>query len=193
MKLTYGMMYIKQHNKINSSSLIFTIILLCIVHETTSYFSTQQSKRRCRTISTNIDTTTSCNFGRKKPMLKLQISDLPYDDGSGLSYAERIRPYRRDVFDSDEWIRIRSTTRFSTNLLGLFQSGVVRQLLTVQEAILILSVATFVCLYNALLVIGYEDFSGIHHDPLLQDFYELSLPSVLFTLTSPALSLLLRM
>lgn len=117
------------------------------------------------------------------------IADLPNDDGSGLSYAERSRPYRRDVFDSDEWVRVRSTTRFSKNLMSIFQSGVVRQLLN--EAIFIGGAATFLCLYNALLVNGYDDFSGIHHDPFGQGFYVFKLPSIFFTLTSPALSLLL--
>jgi hypothetical protein len=119
------------------------------------------------------------------------IANIPSDDGSGLSYAERSRPYRRDVFDSDEWLRVRSTTRFSKNLLSIFQSGVVRQLLN--EAIFIAGVATFLCLYNALLVTGYDDFNGIHHDPFGQGFYVFKLPSIFFTLTSPALSLLLGM
>ena len=117
------------------------------------------------------------------------IANLPKDDGSGLSYAERSRPYRRDVFDSDEWVRVRNTARFSKNLLTIFQSGIVRQLLN--EAIFIGGTATFLCLYNALLVNGYDDFSGIHHDPFGQGFYEFKLPSIFFTLTSPALSLLL--
>ena len=117
------------------------------------------------------------------------IANLPSDDGSGLSYAERSRPYRRDVFDSDEWVRVRNTARFSKNLLSIFQSGIVRQLLN--EAIFIAGAATFLCLYNALLVTGYDDLSGIHHDPFGQGFYVFKLPSIFFTLTSPALSLLL--
>lgn len=117
------------------------------------------------------------------------IKYLPVEDNGALSYGERSRPYRRDVFDHDEWVRVRSNTRFANNLLTIFESGVVRQLL--KEVILTTGVATFICAYNALLVNGYDDFAGIHHDPLVQGFYVFSIPSVFFTLTSPALSLLL--
>jgi hypothetical protein len=119
----------------------------------------------------------------------LQIKYLPNDDGLALSYGERSRPFRRDVFDNDEWVRVRSTVRFSSNLLTIFESGVVRQLL--REIFLTTSIASFICLYNALLVNGYDDFAGIHHDPLVQGLYVFSVPSVFFSLTSPALSLLL--
>jgi hypothetical protein len=84
---------------------------------------------------------------------------------------------------------VRSAERFSSNLLSIFQSGVVRQLFN--EAIIIAGVATFICVYNALCVTGYDDFDGIHHDALVQGFYIFSLPGVFFSLTSPALSLLL--
>ena len=114
---------------------------------------------------------------------------IKYLDESSGSYGERSRPYRRDVFDHDEWVRVRSNTRFSSNLLTIFESGVVRQLL--REVILTTAVATFICAYNALLVNGYDDFAGIHHDPLVQGFYVFSIPGAFFSLTSPALSLLL--
>lgn len=117
------------------------------------------------------------------------IKYLPIEDNGALSYGERSRPYRRDVFDNDEWLRVRSNTRFGSNLLTIFESGVVRQLL--REVILTTGVATFICTYNALLVNGYDDFAGMHHDPLVQGFYVFSIPGVFFSLTSPALSLLL--
>jgi hypothetical protein len=117
------------------------------------------------------------------------IKYLPVEDSGALSYGERSRPYRRDVFDHDEWVRVRSNTRFSNNLLSILESGVVRQLL--RELILTTAIATFICVYNALLVNGYDDFSGIHHDPLVQGFYVFSIPTAFFSVTSPALSLLL--
>jgi Bestrophin, RFP-TM, chloride channel len=128
------------------------------------------------------------DFSRRGKSLHM-IKYLPVEDNSALSYGERSRPYRRDVFDNDEWLRVRSNTRFASNLLTIFESGVVRQLL--KEVILTTAVATFICAYNALLVKGYDDFSGIHHDPLVQGFYVFSIPGVFFSLTSPALSLLL--
>ena len=179
------------------ASFIASVVLLNCCQDTVAYFpavnfpySKVFSKHGT---NTNIGKSikyfdTSVSVPATRIQLRM-IADLPSDDGSGLSYAERSRPYRRDVFDSDEWVRVRNTARFSKNLLTIFQSGIVRQLLN--EAIFIGGTATFLCLYNALLVNGYDDFSGIHHDPFGQGFYEFKLPSIFFTLTSPALSLLL--
>ena len=50
----------------------------------------------------------------------------PQDDGSGLDYAERSRPFRRDVFAYDDWVRHRSSDRFAGRLVKFFQSGIVR-------------------------------------------------------------------
>lgn len=52
-------------------------------------------------------------------------------------------------------------------------------------------VATFVVVFNALLVTGWEDFRWVHHDPLVRGYPLLYLPLAGFTLTSPALGLLL--
>jgi len=118
------------------------------------------------------------------------VTSVPRDDGSGLSYAERSRPYRRDVFAYDDWVRHRSSERFSGRLGKLTKSGIVRALF--DEIILTSSVATFICVFNALLVAGFDDFAGAHHDPLISiGLPVLSLPSQFFTLSSPALSLLL--
>lgn len=176
------------------ASFIASVVLLICCKDTNAYlpsvklqntkFSPKDVKINIRSSLNYIDTSASPTTTQLR-----MIANLPKDDGSGLSYAERSRPYRRDVFDSDEWVRVRNTARFSKNLLTIFQSGVVRQLLN--EAIFIGGAATFLCLYNALLVTGYDDFSGIHHDPFGQGFYVFKLPSIFFTLTSPALSLLL--
>jgi hypothetical protein len=118
------------------------------------------------------------------------VAWVPTDDGSGISYSERSRPYRRDVFAYDDWVRHRSTERFTGRLSKLGKSGIVRALS--YEVQLLAAVATFICVFNALCVTGYDDFSNIHHDPLIQmGLPVLSLPSMFFTLSSPALSLLL--
>jgi hypothetical protein len=117
------------------------------------------------------------------------IKYIPVDENGALSYAERSRPFRRDVFDYEEWVRVRSIKRFADNLRTIFESVVVRQLR--REVILTTAVATFICAYNALLVNGYEDFAGVHHDPLVKGFYVFSIPDVFFSLTSPVLSLFL--
>lgn len=118
------------------------------------------------------------------------VAWVPTDDGSGVSYSERSRPYRRDVFAYDDWVRHRSTERFTGRLSKLGKSGIVRALS--YEVQLLAAVATFICVFNALCVTGYDDFSNVHHDPLLQiGLPALSLPAMFFTLSSPALSLLL--
>jgi len=72
----------------------------------------------------------------------------------------------------------------------LTQSGIVRAL--TEEIALTTSVATFICVFNAVLVTGFDDFAGVHHDALVSiGFPALSLPAMFFTLSSPALSLLL--
>ena len=124
-----------------------------------------------------------------KTATALNIANVPKEDSSGLSYGERSRPFRRDVFGYGDWVRHRSNDRFISNLLNVFRSGVVQQLL--KEVYLTTGVATFVCLYNALLVNGYDDFAGLHHDPFAEGFYVFAMPSAFFALTSPALSLLL--
>jgi hypothetical protein len=122
---------------------------------------------------------------------QLSASTAPLDNEAGLSYGERSRPFRRDLFAYDDWVDHRRSDRFGGSLFSVFRSGVFQQL--VKEIYLTSGIATFVCLYNALLVTGYDDFVGIHHDPLVQGLYVLAIPGLFFTVTSPALSLLLGM
>jgi ion channel-forming bestrophin family protein len=121
-----------------------------------------------------------------------EVSSVPRDDGSGISYSERSRPYRRDVFSYDDWVRHRSSERFTGRLKKLTKSGIARAL--TDEVLLLAAVATFICTFNALLVVGFDDFANVHHDPLINlGLPLLSLPAMFFTLSSPALSLLLGM
>jgi hypothetical protein len=117
------------------------------------------------------------------------VHTVPRDDGSGISYSERSRPYRRDVFAYDDWVKHRSSDRFTGRLGKLTKSGIVRSLS--KEIALIAGAATFICIFNALLGSGYDDFTGVHHAPLVSGLPTLSLPATFFTLSSPALSLLL--
>lgn len=117
-----------------------------------------------------------------------KISNISKAKRSNLSYGERSRPLRRDVYEYADWPRHRSSDRFVVNFLDVYKSGLVQQVL--KEVYLTMGAATFICLYNALLVNGYDDFSGLYHEPLA-NFYVFAIPSVFFSLTSPALSLLL--
>jgi len=97
-------------------------------------------------------------------------------------YGEESRKYRRTVFDYDDWVTHRNTERIVTNIRGMFFSGVIRQL---KEEVL------FVTLASAL-VVFWNDFL-IFPDEFMDGFMlpKLILPALPFTLSSPALGLLL--
>jgi hypothetical protein len=119
----------------------------------------------------------------------LRVSRIPRNDGSGLSYGERSRPYRRNFYTQPDWEKHRSRDRFLGNLLTFFKSGVVRQLKN--ELLLMTFVSTFIWAFNCFGVTGWEDFQGVHHDGSLPFLRTLEMPSQFFTLSSPSLSLLL--
>jgi hypothetical protein len=166
------------------------LIALLSVVERTSAFATYKGSSHQQRFLHRFPTPTPT--GRCCSSTALQIGKtLKEDDGdsSGLSYGERSRPFRRDVFDYDAWVYHRRTDRYVSHLFNVFNSGVTQQLL--REVYLTTAIATFVCVYNALFVNGFDDFVGFHHEPFVQGFYVFSLPTVFFSLTSPALSLLL--
>jgi hypothetical protein len=133
---------------------------------------------------------TSTAATRTSTQLYDVFAKVPRKDDSGLSYAERSRPYRRDVFAYDDWIKHRSSDRFAGRFIKFAQSGIVRAL--IDELILVTGVATFIVFFNAMFANGFDDLAGVHHDPLLAlGIPALSLPTLFFTLSSPALSLLL--
>jgi hypothetical protein len=118
--------------------------------------------------------------------LEIKLNDLRN------SYGEKSRSFRRSFFTHDEWLKHRALDRFPGTLLKLAVSGVVRQL--APEVAIIASTAAFAILWNCLLVTGYDDFQGIHYDPIIisgLSFPLLALPATPFTFSSPALSLLL--
>ena len=83
----------------------------------------------------------------------------------------------------------RSPDRFIGNLKKLLKSGIMRTLWP--ELLKYTSIAFFVCIYNSLLVTGYEDLGGMHHEALTSDFPVCKLPTDFFSLTTPSLALLL--
>lgn len=101
--------------------------------------------------------------------------------------------YRRTVFDHDAWVKHRSNDRFAKGLRGIGESGVFRSLSF--ELGVVTTAATFVVLLNCLLA-GYDDLSGVHHtidwiDQMSLPQHKLTLPAMPFTISMPALSLLL--
>jgi hypothetical protein len=108
-----------------------------------------------------------------------------------LSYSEQSRAYRRDFYTHDSWLRARQKNRFIGTISKITQSGVVRQLFN--EVALVGAVAAFVVFWNCLFVTGYDDFSMVHHAPIIDPvtFPLIKLPLEPFSLSSPALGLLL--
>lgn len=108
------------------------------------------------------------------------------------SYGEVSRRYRRSFFTHDEWLKHRAVDRFPGTLLKLAQSGVVRDL--AGEVAFITLTAAFVVIWNCLFVVGFDDLTGMHYDPMAITGLSLPLlamPSTPFTFSSPALALLL--
>jgi len=108
-----------------------------------------------------------------------------------LTYSEASRRFRRTYYGHNDWKKHRSEDRFLKNLFSTYRSGIVRQL--AREVGVVVGISATVCLWNALLVNGYEDLQGIHHAALAtgMSLPALGLPLEPFTLSSPALGLLL--
>jgi putative membrane protein len=119
---------------------------------------------------------------------KGQLNFGPSDEDQ-IPYGEQSRRFRRTLFNHDDWTRHRHGDRLLKNLRTTLKSGVVRQLAT--ELFLVTIVAIILCLWNSLLVTGYQDFLGKLHPPLSTSFPLLCLPLEPFSLSSPALGLLL--
>jgi putative membrane protein len=93
-------------------------------------------------------------------------------------YGESSRKYRRSVFTHDDWLAHRSNDGLLGNLASMFFSGVVRQVKN--KILLISSLSVFVIFWNDYLATYYYT-----------DLWHLCLPSMPFSLSSPALGLLL--
>jgi len=105
-------------------------------------------------------------------------------------YGEGSRKYRRTVYNHDLWVKHRSPDRFFSNLRTLVNSGIYKQV--GKEVAATVGVASFVCLWNAL-VGGYQGFDGTMHDPIIHNafFQVVGLPMIPFTILTPSLGLLL--
>jgi ion channel-forming bestrophin family protein len=135
-----------------------------------------------------VSSTTSSRFGTaihgntKSPPAMPPVKDI--------AYGEESRKYRRTVYSHDDWRKHRSQDRFLYYISSLFSSGIYKNL--GREVTATTAVAAFVCLYNAI-VGGYTDFEGIKHAALVSSSLLplLGLPLAPFTLSTPALGLLL--
>lgn len=104
-------------------------------------------------------------------------------------YGEESRKYRRTEFTYDDWINHRTSEKIVSNLNGLFYSGIVRQLKP--EIFLVSLSAFFVVFWNDVLPFVSSFFDVHMSQSLLSMLPRITLPSLPFTLCSPALGLLL--
>lgn len=103
-------------------------------------------------------------------------------------YGEKSRKYRRTVFRHQDWVEHRSSSsRIISNLQSMLFSGVVRQLRP-QITIITIS-ATFVVIWNTFMSYLLSQQLLSHELNFLLN--PITLPSLPFTLSSPALGLLL--
>lgn len=104
--------------------------------------------------------------------------------------GEGSRKYRRTVYTHAEWVKHRSPDRFANNLGTLLNSGIYKQVGS--NVAIVTSIAAFVFAWN-LLVGGYQDFSGMMHDPIINQRWAMmiGLPLTPFTTLTPSLGLLL--
>jgi hypothetical protein len=98
------------------------------------------------------------------------------EEAAHVRYGESSREYRRTVFTTQDWVKHRSSDSLFLNLSSIFTSGIVRQLF--KEISLVAAIATAVVIWNGILAPEY----GLP---------KCCLPTAPFTLSSPALALLL--
>ena len=119
-----------------------------------------------------------------EPPIDIDIAAAPE------SYGEGSRKYRRTVYTHNEWVKHRSSDRFVKNLSTSISSEIYKNI--GKEVLDVGLSAVFVWAWN-LVSGGYEDFSGVMHDPLITNKWatEIGLPLTIFTTLSPSLGLLL--
>jgi hypothetical protein len=108
------------------------------------------------------------------------------------TYSEESRGYRRTVFTHEDWVKHRSSNRFFRRLVTFTDSGIYKSLF--KEVAATTSIAAFVVFWNMLFG-EYQDLQSVTHNGPFHDSVIpiLALPLAPFTLSSPALGLLLGM
>ena len=143
---------------------------------------------KCAAFSTSL----SNNHVATKPSTSSLSMGPPIDPSAPAVdlYGEGSRKYRRTVYTHDQWVKHRSSDRFVNNLSTLLNSGTYKNV--GKEVFATTMIAILVWTWN-MLVGGFEDFSGVMHDPLIQSNFAtaIGLPLTIFTTLSPSLGLLL--
>lgn len=107
-------------------------------------------------------------------------------------YGEESRKFRRTEYKYQDWVQHRNTEKVVTNIQGMFFSGIIRQLK--EEVLLVALAAAIVVVWNDFLFAQSLPMPNVLNGestlPTLS-IPKLTLPALPFTLSSPALGLLL--
>ena len=146
----------------------------------------------CAAFSTNLSLS-STHTAIKPPKCSSLYMGPPANDPSASAadlYGEGSRRHRRTIYTHNEWVKHRSSDRFVNKMSTLMHSGIYKNI--GKEVMATTSVAVFVWTWN-MLVGGYDDFSGVMHDPLVASKWAtaIGLPLTIFQTLSPSLGLLL--
>ena len=173
--------------------IIITILTLAILlaDDCSCAFSPQYLGRTQTSILSTRKHTTSqrlCLSAKKDPNEGREGSLAAATKALGkVPYGETSRKYRRTVFKHDDWVNHRgSSSRVFDNLQSMFFSGVVRQLRPQVTAVS--AIAIFVLGWNEGVLRFVESNPDIAYSLPMGT---IALPTVPFTLSSPALGLLL--
>jgi len=154
----------------------------------TATISSNTSRNTDTTTTATATTSTATATTRPGSLMEATIRE------GKVPYGETSRKYRRTTFTYDDWVSHRNTDKqITTNIRGMFFSGIIRQLQ--EEIALVSAVAFFVVLWNELLLgpLLEMPLSLEMEMPLSLSLSlpRLALPALPFTLSSPALGLLL--
>mmetsp|Transcript_29384 Transcript_29384/g.70873 ORF Transcript_29384/g.70873 Transcript_29384/m.70873 type:complete len:458 (+) Transcript_29384:125-1498(+) len=161
------------------------VVALVATSTSVDAFVMPQSSTTTPSPSAATASTTTASTSSSKTSSSTQLF---MNDEYEIPYGEESRKYRRTVYTHDDWVKHRSPNRFVGNLFSIPRSGIYKNM--GREIVATSGVALFVFLYN-MLTGGYDDFSQIHHEPLIGFLPKMTLPLAPFTLASSSLGLLL--
>lgn len=120
--------------------------------------------------------------------------DYDYDELMNSASEQDRLNNQYEHFGHEKWLEHRAGDRFYRNVLNFQQSPILQNL--VDEVGIILFIAISIIMWNELVVEGYTDFSGIHHDAIfaastIVPHLKLVLPIEPFLLCSGPLGLLI--
>eukprot|EP00957_Ditylum_brightwellii_P182379 13893648-Ditylum_brightwellii.AAC.1 len=98
---------------------------------------------------------------------KSQFDDYDYDKLMNTSVEKGRFDANYVRFDNDKWLAHRASDRFYRSLLDFKISPMIESLL--DEIVLLMGISVIIILWNELLVDGYTDLNGLHHEAMFAE------------------------